>query len=148
MKENEQLKIVNEDLKRKSNAAETESLWEKRAAPEFQIEKSRAQIREFEEEKKWLTTKLQVEENKVESIKKSKWQATQVKAAFVSQGLQGISTSEFQIGVLQNKVFAGTRNDWSQDTVIIIDTSKWEVGGETTICRLKHCIRLQFCPCK
>ena len=26
MKENEQLKIVNEDLKRKSNAAETESL--------------------------------------------------------------------------------------------------------------------------
>ena len=95
MKENEQLKIVNEDLKRKSNAAETESLWEKQATPEFQIEKSRAQIREFEEEKKWLTTKLQVKENKVESIKKSKWQATQVEAVFVSQGLQGISTSEF-----------------------------------------------------
>ena len=52
MKENEQLKIVNEDLKRKSNAAETESLREKQAAPEFQIEKSRAQIRGFEEEKK------------------------------------------------------------------------------------------------
>ena len=80
MKEYEQLKIVNEDLKRKSNAAETESLREKQAAPEFQIEKSKAQIREFEEEKKWLTTKLQVEENKVESIKKSKWQATQIEA--------------------------------------------------------------------
>ena len=52
MKENEQLKIVNEDLKRKFNAVETESLREKQAAPEFQIEKSRAQIREFEEEKK------------------------------------------------------------------------------------------------
>ena len=44
MKENEQPKIVNEDLKRKSNAAETESLREKRAALEFQIEKLRAQI--------------------------------------------------------------------------------------------------------
>ncbi|KAK8551233.1 hypothetical protein V6N12_039884 [Hibiscus sabdariffa] len=34
--------------------------------------KLRAQIRELEEEKKGLTTKLQVEENKVESIKKDK----------------------------------------------------------------------------
>ena len=76
--------------------------------------------------------------------KKSKWQATQVEAAFVSQGLQGIRTSEFQIGVLQNKVFAGTQNGCSQDTVVIFDTSKWKVEGETTICGLKHCFRLHF----
>ncbi|XWS16323.1 hypothetical protein CRYUN_Cryun34aG0075400 [Craigia yunnanensis] len=139
MNENEQLKAVIEDLKRKSNDAEIESLREeyhqrvsalerkvyaltkerdtlrreqskkndaaallkekdeiinqvmaegeelskKQAAQEAQIRKLRAQIREFEEEKKGLTTKLQatslgqnnpiqVEENKVESIKKDK----------------------------------------------------------------------------
>ncbi|XP_022721438.1 golgin candidate 5-like isoform X2 [Durio zibethinus] len=128
MNENEQLKAVIEDLKRKSNEAEVESLREeyhqrvstlerkvyaltrerdtlrreqskksdaaallkekdeiinqvmaegeelskKQAAQEAQIRKLRAQIRELEEEKKGLTTKLQVEENKVESIKKDK----------------------------------------------------------------------------
>ncbi|KAK6268053.1 hypothetical protein QUC31_012213 [Theobroma cacao] len=128
MNENEQLKVVIEDLKRKSNEAEIESLREeyhqrvatlerkvyaltkerdtlrreqnkksdaaallkekdeiinqvmaegeelskKQAAQEAQIRKLRAQIRELEEEKKGLTTKLQVEENKVESIKKDK----------------------------------------------------------------------------
>ncbi|KAG4124956.1 hypothetical protein ERO13_D10G069800v2 [Gossypium hirsutum] len=128
MNENEQLKAVIEDLKRKSNEAEMESLREeyhqrvstlerkvyaltkerdtlrreqnkksdaaallkekdeiinqvmaegeelskKQAAQEAQIRKLRAQIREHEEEKKGLTTKLQVEENKVESIKKDK----------------------------------------------------------------------------
>ncbi|TYG98157.1 hypothetical protein ES288_A10G095000v1 [Gossypium darwinii] len=128
MNENEQLKAVIEDLKRKSNEAEMESLREeyhqrvsilerkvyaltkerdtlrreqnkksdaaallkekdeiinqvmaegeelskKQAAQEAQIRKLRAQIRELEEEKKGLTTKLQVEENKVESIKKDK----------------------------------------------------------------------------
>ncbi|XVF26777.1 hypothetical protein REPUB_Repub14bG0047800 [Reevesia pubescens] len=128
MNENEQLKAVIEDLKRKSNEAEIESLREeyhqrvstlerkvyaltkerdtlrrehnkksdaaallkekdeiinqvmaegeelskKQAAQEAQIRKLRAQIRELEEEKKGLTTKLQVEENKVESIKKDK----------------------------------------------------------------------------
>lgn len=128
MNENEQLKVVIEDLKRKSNDAEIESLREeyhqrvsslerkvyaltkerdtlrreqskksdaaallkekdeiinqvmaegeelskKQAAQEAQIRKLRAQIRELEEEKKGLITKLQVEENKVESIKKDK----------------------------------------------------------------------------
>ncbi|KAB2611300.1 golgin candidate 5-like [Pyrus ussuriensis x Pyrus communis] len=128
MNENEQLKAVIEDLKRKSSDAEVESLREeyhqrvatlerkvyaltkerdtlrreqnkksdaaallkekdeiinqvmaegeelskKQAAQEAQIRKLRAQIRELEEEKKGLSTKLQVEENKVESIKKDK----------------------------------------------------------------------------
>uniref|UniRef100_A0A5B7A297 TATA element modulatory factor 1 TATA binding domain-containing protein n=1 Tax=Davidia involucrata TaxID=16924 RepID=A0A5B7A297_DAVIN len=128
MNENEQLKVVIEDLRRKSNEAEIESLREeyhqrvaalerkvyaltkerdtlrreqskksdaaallkekdeiinqvmaegeelskKQAAQESQIRKLRAQIREFEEEKKGLITKLQVEENKVESIKRDK----------------------------------------------------------------------------
>ncbi|XP_062008397.1 golgin candidate 5 [Rosa rugosa] len=128
MNENEQLKTVVEDLKRKSSEAEVESLREeyhkrvatlerkvyaltkerdtlrreqnkksdaaallkekdeiitqvmaegeelskKQATQEGLIRKLRAQIREFEEEKKGLTTKLQVEENKVESIKRDK----------------------------------------------------------------------------
>ncbi|EOA33288.1 hypothetical protein CARUB_v10019736mg [Capsella rubella] len=128
MHENEQLKSVTEDLKRKSNEAEVESLREeyhqrvatlerkvyaltkerdtlrreqnkksdaaallkekdeiinqvmaegeelskKQAAQEAQIRKLRAQIREIEEEKKGLITKLQSEENKVESIKRDK----------------------------------------------------------------------------
>ncbi|XP_062154659.1 golgin candidate 5 isoform X2 [Alnus glutinosa] len=128
MNENEHLKAVIEDLKRKSNDAEIESLREeyhqrvatierkvyaltkerdtlrreqskksdaaallkekdeiinqvmaegeelskKQAAQESQIRKLRAQIRELEEEKKGLNTKLQVEENKVESMKKDK----------------------------------------------------------------------------
>ncbi|XP_019085193.1 PREDICTED: golgin candidate 5 isoform X2 [Camelina sativa] len=128
MHENEQLKSVSEDLKRKSNEAEVESLREeyhqrvatlerkvyaltkerdtlrreqnkksdaaallkekdeiinqvmaegeelskKQAAQEAQIRKLRAQIREGEEEKKGLITKLQSEENKVESIKRDK----------------------------------------------------------------------------
>ncbi|GLT71673.1 hypothetical protein SLA2020_436730 [Shorea laevis] len=49
-----------------------EELSKKQAAQESQIRKLRAQIRELEEEKKGLNTKLQVEENKVESIKKDK----------------------------------------------------------------------------
>nr|XP_028964199.1 golgin candidate 5-like [Malus domestica] len=52
--------------------AEGEELSKKQAAQEAQIRKLRAQIREFEEEKKGLSTKLQVEENKVESIKRDK----------------------------------------------------------------------------
>ncbi|XP_038717988.1 golgin candidate 5-like isoform X2 [Tripterygium wilfordii] len=128
MNENEQLKAVIEDLKRKSNEAEIESLREeyhqrvatierkvyaltrerdtlrrehnrksdaaallkekdeiitqvmaegeelskKQAAQEATMRKLRAQIRELEEEKKGFITKLQVEENKVESIKKDK----------------------------------------------------------------------------
>ncbi|WZZ05545.1 hypothetical protein YC2023_091466 [Brassica napus] len=128
MHENEQLKSATEDLKRKSNEAEVESLREeyhqrvatlerkvyaltkerdtlrreqnkksdaaallkekdeiinqvmaegeelskKQAAQEGQIRKLRAQIREVEEEKKGLITKLQSEENKVESIKRDK----------------------------------------------------------------------------
>jgi hypothetical protein len=52
--------------------AEGEELSKKQAAQEAKIRKLRAQIREFEEEKKGLITKLQVEENKVESIKKDK----------------------------------------------------------------------------
>ncbi|ESQ27007.1 hypothetical protein EUTSA_v10018077mg [Eutrema salsugineum] len=128
MHENEQLKSVTEDLKRKSNEAEVESLREeyhqrvatlerkvyaltkerdtlrreqnkksdaaallkekdeiinqvmaegeelskKQAAQEAQIRKLRAQIREVEEDKKGLITKLQSEENKVESIKRDK----------------------------------------------------------------------------
>nr|XP_043623767.1 golgin candidate 5 isoform X2 [Erigeron canadensis] len=52
--------------------AEGEELSKKQAAQESTIRKLRAQIREFEEEKKGLITKLQVEENKVESIKKDK----------------------------------------------------------------------------
>lgn len=128
MNENEQLKAVTEDFKRKSNEAEVESLREeyhqrvatlerkvyaltkerdtlrreqnkksdaavllkekdeiitqvmaegeelskKQAAQESTIRRLRAQIRDLEEEKKGLTTKLQVEENKVESIKRDK----------------------------------------------------------------------------
>ncbi|XP_021736873.1 golgin candidate 5-like [Chenopodium quinoa] len=128
MGENEQLKSVLEDLRRKSNDAEVESLREeyhqrvatlerkvyaltkerdtlrreqnkrsdaaallkekdeiitqvmaegeelskKQAAQEAQMRKLRAQIRELDEEKKALVTKLQLEENKVESIKKDK----------------------------------------------------------------------------
>uniref|UniRef100_A0A2P2LT10 Golgin candidate 5 n=1 Tax=Rhizophora mucronata TaxID=61149 RepID=A0A2P2LT10_RHIMU len=52
--------------------AEGEELSKKQAAQEATMRKLRAQIRELEEEKKGLTTKLQVEENKVESIKKDK----------------------------------------------------------------------------
>ncbi|XP_010249668.1 PREDICTED: golgin candidate 5-like isoform X2 [Nelumbo nucifera] len=52
--------------------AEGEELSKKQAAQESQIRKLRAQIREFEEEKKGLITRLQVEENKVESIKRDK----------------------------------------------------------------------------
>ncbi|KAI8019698.1 Golgin candidate 5 [Camellia lanceoleosa] len=52
--------------------AEGEELSKKQAAQESHIRKLRAQIRELEEEKKGLTTKLQVEENKVESMKRDK----------------------------------------------------------------------------
>ncbi|PON88412.1 TATA element modulatory factor 1 DNA binding [Trema orientale] len=52
--------------------AEGEELSKKQAAQEAQMRKLRAQIRELEEEKKGLITKLQVEENKVESIKRDK----------------------------------------------------------------------------
>ncbi|CAA0822370.1 Golgin candidate 5 [Striga hermonthica] len=52
--------------------AEGEELSKKQAAQESQLRKLRAQIRELEEEKKGLLTKLQVEENKVESIKRDK----------------------------------------------------------------------------
>ncbi|CAN0878199.1 Golgin candidate 5 [Linum grandiflorum] len=52
--------------------AEGEELSKKQAAQESTMRKLRAQIRELEEEKKGLTTKLQVEENKAESIKKDK----------------------------------------------------------------------------
>lgn len=52
--------------------AEGEELSKKQAVQESTIRKLRAQIREFEEEKKGLTTKLQAEENKVESIKRDK----------------------------------------------------------------------------
>lgn len=128
MNENEQLKAVTEDLRRKSSDAEIESLREeyhqkvsalerkvyaltkerdtlrrehnkksdaaallkekdeiitqvmaegeqlskKQAAQEAQMRKLRAQIRELEEEKKGLHTNLEVEENKVESIKRDK----------------------------------------------------------------------------
>ncbi|GAB2250163.1 hypothetical protein Droror1_Dr00013522 [Drosera rotundifolia] len=49
-----------------------EELSKKQAAQEATIRKLRAQIRELEEEKKGLATKLQIEENKAESIKKDK----------------------------------------------------------------------------
>ncbi|KAK6125002.1 hypothetical protein DH2020_041276 [Rehmannia glutinosa] len=52
--------------------AEGEQLSKKQAAQESHIRKLRAQIRELEEEKKGLLTKLQVEENKVESLKRDK----------------------------------------------------------------------------
>ncbi|PWA61837.1 TATA element modulatory factor 1 TATA binding protein [Artemisia annua] len=52
--------------------AEGEELSKKQAAQESKIRKLRAQIREFEEEKKGLETKLQVEESKVESLKTDK----------------------------------------------------------------------------
>ncbi|KAG5537711.1 hypothetical protein RHGRI_024984 [Rhododendron griersonianum] len=52
--------------------AEGEELSKKQAAQESTMRKLRAQIRELEEEKKGLTTKLQVEENKVDSIKRDK----------------------------------------------------------------------------
>ncbi|KAG9456133.1 hypothetical protein H6P81_000641 [Aristolochia fimbriata] len=52
--------------------AEGEELSKKQAAQESQIRKLRAQIRELEEEKQRLNSKIQVEETKVESIKRDK----------------------------------------------------------------------------
>ncbi|KAJ8505977.1 hypothetical protein OPV22_006863 [Ensete ventricosum] len=52
--------------------AEGEELSKKQAAQEATIRKLRAQIRELEEEKQRLNSKLQVEETKVESIKRDK----------------------------------------------------------------------------
>ncbi|KAK1436853.1 hypothetical protein QVD17_02637 [Tagetes erecta] len=52
--------------------AEGEGLSKKQAAQESQIRKLRAQIRELEEDKKGLMAKLQVEESKVESIRRDK----------------------------------------------------------------------------
>ncbi|KAM0921923.1 hypothetical protein ACQ4PT_006523 [Festuca glaucescens] len=52
--------------------AEGEELSKKQAAQEATIRKLRAQIREFEEEKQRLNSKIQVEETKVESIKRDK----------------------------------------------------------------------------
>ncbi|GJS92453.1 golgin candidate 5 [Tanacetum coccineum] len=52
--------------------AEGEGLSKKQATQESLIRKLRAQIREFEEEKKGMMAKLQVEESKVESIRRDK----------------------------------------------------------------------------
>ncbi|RCV16576.1 hypothetical protein SEVIR_3G151800v4 [Setaria viridis] len=52
--------------------AEGEELSKKQAAQEATIRKLRAQIRELEEEKQRLNSKIQVEETKVESIKRDK----------------------------------------------------------------------------
>ncbi|XP_020106216.1 golgin candidate 5 [Ananas comosus] len=52
--------------------AEGEELSKKQAAQEGTIRKLRAQIRELEEEKQRLNSRLQVEETKVESIKRDK----------------------------------------------------------------------------
>eukprot|EP00270_Netrium_digitus_P013657 TRINITY_DN4566_c0_g1_i1.p1 TRINITY_DN4566_c0_g1~~TRINITY_DN4566_c0_g1_i1.p1 ORF type:complete len:796 (+),score=317.43 TRINITY_DN4566_c0_g1_i1:330-2390(+) len=52
--------------------AEGEELSKKQAAQEQQMKKLRQQIREMEEEKQRLTSRLQVEEARVESIKKDK----------------------------------------------------------------------------
>ncbi|PKA62883.1 Golgin candidate 5 [Apostasia shenzhenica] len=52
--------------------AEGEELSKKQAAQESTIRKLRAQIRELEEDKQRINSKLQVEETKVESIKKDK----------------------------------------------------------------------------
>ncbi|CAA6671613.1 unnamed protein product [Spirodela intermedia] len=52
--------------------AEGEELSKKQAAQESTIRKLRAQIRELEEEKQRLNSKLQVEETRVESMKKDK----------------------------------------------------------------------------
>ncbi|CAL9092350.1 unnamed protein product [Musa textilis] len=52
--------------------AEGEELSKKQAAQEATIRKLRAQIRELEEEKQRLNSKLQVEETKVESYKRDK----------------------------------------------------------------------------
>ncbi|GJU28944.1 golgin candidate 5 [Tanacetum coccineum] len=52
--------------------AEGEELSKKQAVQESTIRKLRAQIREIEEEKKGMINKLQIEENKVESLKRDK----------------------------------------------------------------------------
>ncbi|XP_078429014.1 golgin Putative 5 [Wolffia australiana] len=52
--------------------AEGEELSKKQAAQEATIRKLRAQIREHEEEKQRLNSKLQVEETRIESLKKDK----------------------------------------------------------------------------
>ncbi|KAK1422474.1 hypothetical protein QVD17_25615 [Tagetes erecta] len=52
--------------------AEGEELSKKQAVQESTIRKLRAQIREFEEEKKRFISKLQIEENNMESLKKDK----------------------------------------------------------------------------
>ncbi|XP_068647129.1 golgin candidate 5-like [Aristolochia californica] len=52
--------------------AEGEELSRKQASQESQIRKLRAQIRELEEEKQRLNSKIQVEETKVDSIKRDK----------------------------------------------------------------------------
>ncbi|URD88193.1 TATA element modulatory factor 1 TATA binding [Musa troglodytarum] len=62
MNENERLKSIIEDLKRKSSEAEIDALREE----------YHQKIRELEEEKQRLNSKLQVEVTKVESIKRDK----------------------------------------------------------------------------
>ncbi|CAI9276940.1 unnamed protein product [Lactuca saligna] len=51
---------------------EGEKLSKKQAVQEYTIRKLRAQIREFEEEKKGFISELQAEENKVENLKSKK----------------------------------------------------------------------------
>ncbi|RWR75203.1 TATA element modulatory factor 1 TATA binding [Cinnamomum micranthum f. kanehirae] len=80
MNENEQLKSTIDGLKVYALTKErdtlrreqSEELSKKQAAQESTIRKLRAQIRELEEEKQRLNSKLQVEETKVESIKRDK----------------------------------------------------------------------------
>ncbi|GKD01494.1 hypothetical protein Tco_1171768, partial [Tanacetum coccineum] len=69
MNEIEQLKSITEDQRRKPNEAgeHGEGLSKKQATQESLIKKLRAQIREFEEEKKGLMAKLQEAEELAEA---------------------------------------------------------------------------------
>ncbi|URD88190.1 TATA element modulatory factor 1 TATA binding [Musa troglodytarum] len=69
MNENERLKSIIEDLKRKSSEAEIDALREEYHQKVSSLERK---IRELEEEKQRLNSKLQVEVTKVESIKRDK----------------------------------------------------------------------------
>lgn len=81
--------------------AEGEMLSKKQAVQESTIRKLRAQIREFEEEKKGLLGKLQVEENKVENLKSEKATTEKLMQETIDKNQSEIATQkEYYINAL------------------------------------------------
>lgn len=81
--------------------AEGEELSKKQAAQELQMKKLRSQIRELEDEKQRLTSKLQVEEARGESMKKDKAQTEKALQEAVERGQTELaSQKEFYVAAL------------------------------------------------